>query len=234
MRYILSLYLALVAGTLVAQVPSDAFLLKQIYGNVKTYGSQTTAEHVIAATDFKSGCNKEYSLTFEITAKQSYSCKGVPALLVFTAAPTTNTGCPVPVGVAYLKKINNVWKVVDSKLYFGEVGNVGQGGFFEMVQITDNDYAGLAYTDKTSNGVESTEMRVVGVSNDKITEYTASAPVVVAQRNKSAANQKPIWNSKCSFMRGENEIYILILEKTTASGQNEMLMYNYTDGTFKP
>ncbi len=240
MKYFLTLSLSLLAGLAFSQELSDAAILKLIYGNAKAYGSEVTAEHAVTVNDFNSTCNKDKKLTFEITAKKSYSCKGVPAMLVFTAAPNTlDADCQVPTGVAYLKKVGGVWKVIDSRQYFLEVGNVGQGGFYDFVKITDDDYAGLAYTDKLLNGVESTNMTIVGVMNDKIVDFTAAGLVTISQRNKSASNMKPIWTSKYSFERGEDLVNVMIMDKTyskpnTGDPASEQILYEFTDGTFKP
>jgi hypothetical protein len=240
MKYLLTLTLAFMTVLSFGQELSDAAILKLIYGNSKSYGSQVTAEHEVTVNDFNSTCNQDKKLSFEITAKKSYTCKGVPVMLVFTAAPTINKmDCQVPVGVAYLKKTGGVWKVVDSRKYFMEVGNVGQGGFYDFVKITDNDYAAIAFTDKVLNGIESTNMTVVGIYNDKIMDFTSGGMVTISQRNKSASNMKPIFSSTYSFERGEDEIYVLIMNKNTSKSTetaavSEQLLYQFVDGTFKP
>jgi hypothetical protein len=138
-----------------------------------------------------------------------------------------------------MKKINGWWKVIDSRKYFTEVGNVGQGGFYDFVKITDNDYAGQAYTDKLQNGIESTNLSIVGVFNDKIMDFTSAGPITVSQRNKSAGSSKPIWNSKCTFERGEDEVYVMIMEMNTAKPNSsetttETIVYQFIEGTFRP
>ncbi len=216
-------------------------ILNLLYGNSRYFGSDVLASYTRTSSDATGICIIPQKLQFMVTAAKAYKTNYSQYILAFTAAPLLkNNECQVPVGVLFLKGNDNIFKKVDAKPYFFNAGSFGQGGVYDIVQISHSTYAGLAISETEEDGISKTTLSLVGILDNKITNFTPE-PIVIGENNFNG-KQKPYysWNATYTLKPGKGRLYDLHIEISGKRLENGIavnyvssLVYTYEDEQYQ-